>query len=110
MKKVLASVMTRSMKDLRKFIHNHYMCDSPLTNGRFTWSNGQNPPIMSHLDRFMVSPCWEELFPFFTQEIISKIALGHWPVLFSTSNMRIGPFPFRFKNMWTLHHSFKDNV
>lgn len=52
-----ASRMTRSMKDFGAFIHHNSLRNNPLVNGQFTWTNRQEPPIMSRLDRFIVSPC-----------------------------------------------------
>lgn len=37
--------------------------DIPLVGVLFTWSNNQENPTWSCLDRFLVSPNWEVKFP-----------------------------------------------
>lgn len=44
----------RSMLDFGAFNHHLSLCDCPLANGRFTWTTGQEIPILSRLDRFLV--------------------------------------------------------
>jgi hypothetical protein len=39
------------------------LVDLPLEDGQFTWSNNQEDQIWSRIDRFLVSPKWEERFP-----------------------------------------------
>jgi hypothetical protein len=39
------------------------LVDLPLEDGQFTWSNNQEDQRWSRIDRFIVSPEWEESFP-----------------------------------------------
>lgn len=108
--KNVTSRVTRNMQDFGSFVNECALQDSPLLNAKFTWTNGCDPPTLCKLDRFLVSNDWEDLYPRFFQEGISKIASDHWPIMLNTSKLNWGPSPFRFENMWTLHHSFHDNV
>lgn len=55
--------ITRSMRDFNAFIDRCALKDSPLTNARYTWINGQDSPTLCKLDRFLVTNCWKELYP-----------------------------------------------
>lgn len=43
-----------AMRDFNDWISLHDLVDLPLQGAGFTWSNKQNEPVMSHLDRFLV--------------------------------------------------------
>lgn len=58
--------------------------------------------------RFLISNCWEDLYPHFYQEALPKITSDHWSILLSCSKKDLGAAPFRFENMWTLHPTFLD--
>lgn len=47
--------ITRSIKDFDQFIRDGDLRDVLLYNAKFTWTNGQDNPILSRLDRFLVS-------------------------------------------------------
>lgn len=99
---------TRSMHDFGTFVINSLeMWESPLTNGRFTWTNGQDNPIVSRLDRFLVCLDWEEWYSHFFQGVQTRLTSDHWPIDLNISMINYGPKPFRFENMWVLHSSFK---
>lgn len=66
--------ITRSMRDFGEFINSCSLRDCPLRNAKFTWTNGQSN---LRLDRFLISPEWEELYPCYSQEGISKIVFDH---------------------------------
>lgn len=49
------------MKYFSNWILNNEIVDLPLGGVKFTWSNGQAPPIISRLDRFLVSRMGREI-------------------------------------------------
>lgn len=102
--------ITRSMEDFANFLSEVNLCDCPLSNASFTWTNGKTPLILSRLDRFLVSGDWEDMYPHYFQEVRTKITSDHWPVVLQTNAYSYGPKPFRFENMWTTHSSFKELV
>lgn len=71
--KNVGSRVMRSMRDFRTFVNDCALRDCPMLNAKFTWTNGQDQPIMCHLDRFLVSFDWEELYPRFIQECLPKL-------------------------------------
>lgn len=97
------------MRDFNSFIHSQGLWDSPLLNASFTWTNSQDSPTMSRLDRFLISNCWEDLYSHFIQEALPKIVSDHWLILLYCSK-EFGVAPFRFENMSILHPSFVDCV
>lgn len=64
------------------------------------WSNHQEAPIMTRLDRFLVSNDWLELYPKVCQIALPNSASNHWPLLLDSCMKRWGPAPFRFELMW----------
>lgn len=104
------STINRSMRDFNILINQCDLRDSPLLNVRFTWTDGKDNPLLSRLDRFLVSNSWEEVYPHFFQEAILKIVSDHWPIMINTSKVNYGLIPFQFEYMWVSHPHFKDHI
>ena len=49
-----------SMMEFLDFIGGQGLVDIPLVGGQFTWSNNQEDEIWSRIDRFLLSPSWED--------------------------------------------------
>lgn len=49
------SRMTGEMSSFSDWINSQYLADLPMKGNSFTWSNNQNTPKASRLDRFLVS-------------------------------------------------------
>ena len=60
---------TRSMKLFDELVRELNLKDPPLRNGQFTWSNLRDQPVCCRLDRFLHSVSWEDVFPYFRQEM-----------------------------------------
>lgn len=45
-----SSIITRSMREFNDFINQCDLCDSPMTNAKFTWMDGKANPLLSRLD------------------------------------------------------------
>lgn len=108
-KKNRPSCITCSMRDFNQWVNQCDLRDSPLLNAKYTWSDGKEFPLLSRLDRFMVSNCWEEVYPYFTLEVIPKITSDHW-ILLNTFKINYSLILFRFENMWVTHPQFKDCI
>ena len=87
------------MGDLGSFVNDCSLRDCPLLNIKFTWTNGQESPILCRLDGFLVLNDWEELYHRFSQEGLLKITSDHWPIMLNTSKIKYGPTRFQFENM-----------
>ncbi|OVA05852.1 hypothetical protein BVC80_315g2 [Macleaya cordata] len=52
---------TRAMADMNKFIDDWELVDIPLCGANFTWSNGQEVPTRSRIDRFLLNKRWNRI-------------------------------------------------
>lgn len=80
------------------WINSYGLLDLHLNGASFMWSNNQVPPIMSRLDRFLISGEWAETYPQVVQVALPK----------PTSDR--GPKPFRFELMWLEEKNFHDLI
>lgn len=55
--------------------------DIPLASGNFTWSNNQDPPSWSKIDKFLFSPYWKAQFPNVSQRRLPRFLSNHFPVM-----------------------------
>ena len=97
---------TRSMKLFDELVRELNLKDPLLRNGQFNWSNFREQPVCCRLDRFLHSNSWEDIFPYFRQEVDVRVVSDHCPVILDSSPPSWGPTPFRFENMWLHHNSF----
>jgi endonuclease/exonuclease/phosphatase family metal-dependent hydrolase len=72
--------------------------DLLLAGGSFTWSNNQENPSWSRLDRFLISPDWEVKFPGL-QKRHPRLCSDHFSILLDCGGIHWGPRPFKFENM-----------
>lgn len=68
---------TSAVRDFADWIQFHNLIDMPPSGYSFIWSNNQEQPILSRLDRFFISPSWLELFPKMPQRILSRSTTMH---------------------------------
>lgn len=52
-----------------------------MRGGGFTWSNRQAVPILSNLDRILVTTYWEDKFPLTTLTSLTRVGSDHTPLL-----------------------------
>jgi endonuclease/exonuclease/phosphatase family metal-dependent hydrolase len=58
----------------------------PLSGRRYTWSNNQEDPTFELLDRVLVSPTWDKIFPLVTVTTLARDLSDHMPFLISTEH------------------------
>ncbi|KAK9938260.1 hypothetical protein M0R45_015010 [Rubus argutus] len=97
------------MNEFNNFITDANLCDPPLQNANFTWSNNRERVIWCRLDRFLFLLGGRRVFPGNRQIALTRVTYDHCPVMTDTIKVKWGPSPFRFENMWLEHPSFKDN-
>ena len=84
--------------------------DIPLIGGQFTWSNNQEDEIWSRIDRFLISPSWEDHYPEVLQKRLTRLCSDHFPLLLECGESRGGKKYFKFENMWLKYEGFGDKV
>ncbi|XP_026400489.1 uncharacterized protein LOC113296393 [Papaver somniferum] len=98
--------ITRSMVKFNNFILEHDLIDLPLKGARYTCLNGQANLVMCRLDRFLISPSFEQHYPFVSRSAKARPTSDHIPLLLDISDPSWGPSPFRFEVIWFLENGF----
>lgn len=98
------------MKAFSKFIELQELVDLPLQGEMYTWTNKQDEPTMSHLDRFMTLPTWEEQYNQNQQIALPTPVSDRSPILLQHLTRKQGPLPFRFELMWLEVDGFKQKM
>lgn len=88
------------MISISDWINSQFLVDLLLGGARFMWSNNQTPPILSQLDRILVSRDWIGPFSEVSQIALAKPVSNHCPTIIDSNYERWGPTPFRFELMW----------
>ncbi|KAL4180048.1 hypothetical protein AMTRI_Chr13g90220 [Amborella trichopoda] len=88
------------MRDFSYFISRNELLDIPLQGSDYTWFNHAAESSLSKLDRFLLSPNWEEQFPGSFALALPKPTSDRCPILLDTIAVRRGPKPFRFELAW----------
>lgn len=102
--------MTKEIPSFTDWINSQSSVDLHLKGAAFTWSNHQSPPILSRLNRFLVSREWLDLYPEVCQIAPPKPASDHCPILLDSNCERCGPAPFCFELMWLEEKKFSQMV
>lgn len=95
---------------LGDFIDRYNLLNIPLSGTQFTWSNFQERPAVSKLDRFLISVGWEDLFSPIKAPTLSRLGSDHMPLVLQCGVARSGLTPLRFQAMWLLKPGFLDQV
>lgn len=79
--KLGCSRISSDMVSFSDWVNKHSLVDLPLGGAMFTWSNHQTSPALSHLDVFLISSDWLDLFPEVCQIALPKPTSDHCPIL-----------------------------
>jgi hypothetical protein len=108
--KLRAERLTRAMTSFSDFIAELGLIDLPLLEGQFTWSNNQDPPSKSRIDRFLLSSDWEDHFSYLVQKALPCFVSNHCPISLDSGTYIRGKSYFKFENMWLRHEDFTGKV
>jgi hypothetical protein len=98
------------MMEFLDFIEDFNLVDLPLGGGQYTWSSGTANPLMSRIDKFLVSTNWEDHYPDVTQKLLPRPLSNHYPILLEVGSMVRDKIPFRFENRWLKEEGFVDRI
>jgi endonuclease/exonuclease/phosphatase family metal-dependent hydrolase len=96
----------RLMTSFKSTIDDLGLTEIKLNGRRFTWSNEQQNPTMTRIDRLLCTPEWELLFPACFLHSLPSLMSDHTPLLLLGDLEHFhNPF-FRFENFWTKMDGF----
>ncbi|KAL0393384.1 UNVERIFIED_CONTAM: hypothetical protein Sradi_2561200 [Sesamum radiatum] len=96
----------RTMEDFSDMLLDCGLQDAGFEGAQFTWSRNR---LWQRLDRFLYSHIWLHSFPITRIQHLTRNVSDHCPLLFTASKEnKKAPAPFRFQNMWTKHHDFRN--
>lgn len=96
--------MTPAMENFSEFIKDLNLIYLSLEGGSYTWSSGTDQPLMSRIDKSMVT---SEMV---IQRILPRPISYHSPTLLKAWGMARGKSHFSFENMWLKTDGFVDRV
>jgi exonuclease III len=88
----------RLVNRFRHTLNSLMLLDMPLQGRRFTWSNGQEDPLLARLDQVFFTPAWEDIHPISDLLPLSSNISDHCPILLSCSANRPRSFRFSFEH------------
>lgn len=80
-----------------------------MSGGSFTWSNNQAIPTLEKLDRILISPSWEDLFPLVHVKKLIREMSDHNPLIMDYGiDQKLPPTKrsFRFDIAWLKNEDF----
>jgi hypothetical protein len=83
-----------------------------MTGGLYTWTNKQKTPTLEKLDRILMSPDWETLFPLAFVKRLVRDQSDHNPLVLDTGDGVVLPKKreFKFDINWLKNNSFLEKV
>ncbi|KAL3498472.1 hypothetical protein ACH5RR_041204 [Cinchona calisaya] len=101
-----------AIRDSTSCINDCHMLELPFSGGGFKWSGPQSGEHVSkHLDCVLVNQYWVSIFPMAVVQHLCRSPSDHSPLLLSwmSCSDRVS-LQFRFQQMWTQHHAFRNMV
>ncbi len=74
--------------------------DLPISNKRYTWSNGRPNPTLERLDRALISRDWCQLFPRSSLRALPRPRSDHTPLLLTAHSFVPSSHLFRLEAFW----------
>jgi hypothetical protein len=82
-----------------------------LLGRTFTWSNNQDDPIFSHIDRILYSTNFDGHFPLATAKALPRNPSDYVPILWEFGEGQTRNRPrFKFEKWWLMQLEFKQIV
>lgn len=81
---------TGGMEIFGDFVDKNDFLDVQLVGARFTWSNFQERPLMSHLDCFLIFMEWDECFSPTGGLVLPRPSSDHSSIMLQGGSGRVG--------------------
>lgn len=104
-----AHPLNSQMLKFSSFISNHWLIDLQLSGAMFTWTNNQEIPSKSILDRFLLLSPWLDHLGVPLQWALPTPDSNHLPILLNHEDELGGPTPFHFEVMWLQPQDLKSS-
>lgn len=99
------------MKLFNDFISANELIEIKRCGSRFTWTNKQERPIFSNIDRILATTEWENKFPLFSASSLTRVGSDHNPILLDLGDQVISQQrQFFFEKQWLMQEGFMDEV
>ncbi|KAL4179298.1 hypothetical protein AMTRI_Chr13g119340 [Amborella trichopoda] len=95
-----SNTISKIMIEFSDLISKHELIEIPHLGNQFMWSDHEAQHTLSKLERFLVSPSWEESLPVSHALTLPKPTSDHCPILSNTQPVPRGRKPFRFELAW----------
>jgi endonuclease/exonuclease/phosphatase family metal-dependent hydrolase len=94
--------LPHSSSTFNSIIHTLCLREIHMLGGLYTWSNKQRNPTLEKLDRILMSPDWELLFPLVIVIRLVRDQSDHNPLVLDTGDNIVLPKKrcFKFDNNW----------
>ena len=101
-------VLPHSSDLFNEVIHSLALREIHMKGGCYTWSNNHSSPTLEKLDRVLMSPDWEDMFPLvFVQKVVKEQSDHNVLILQSGENMvSVRKWEFKFNNSWLKNPDF----
>lgn len=100
----------RMMLRFRRTLNHLGVAEIPLQGRKFTWSNDQNHPTMTRIDRIFCTPAWEEIYAQPVIYPLSSSVSDHCPLFLAPLSTVPPSTKFRFESFWIEMPGFKECV
>ena len=100
----------RLMGSFRATIDDLHLKEIRLNGRRYTWSNSQDNPTLTRIDRIFCTADWELLFPTCDVHSLPSLMSDHSPLLLQGELDHTPKNYFRFENLWVHMEGFKEIV
>jgi exonuclease III len=100
----------RVMNHFHRTINHLEVREIQLLGRSFTWSNEQDVPTMTRIDRVFATIPWDDLHHAPILQTLSTAISDHCPLLLHSHSHLVGPPIFRFEAHWPLMPNFSECV
>jgi hypothetical protein len=99
----------RWVDSFNSWIDKWALIELSASNKRFTWTNNQDFPILTKIDRIFVTTAWEAAFPLVNVKALERFPSDHNPLIINSGdNVNFGKKKrFRFEKWWLEKDSFR---